>query len=196
MMSIDVTAIISVLIPSSAGLITAFVGFKKYQASQDIRKREIKLKSQEMLYKLVNEIDLSESSEKMFLATAVLDGCSCHLMPSKEGTWGEINNKFFAELCKNDVDLEHILRHHDRDPVKDDYERAIRQSFDTLIDFFCRIAYLYNKEQITENELDYFRYYLLEIKKNKAVRNYIKIYNFPLSDEFFEKVANLTKKTA
>ena len=43
---------------------------------------------------------------------------------------------------------------------------------------------MYKKDIIADEELNYFRYYILKIKDNKAVMEYLKRYNFPLSDNF------------
>jgi hypothetical protein len=85
------------------------------------------------------------------------------------------------------------LRAHYPQPVTDPKERAIRQSFDVLLDYFCRIEYMYKKNIIADEELNYFRYYILKIKENKAVMEYLKRYNFPLSDNFINKVEELSK---
>ncbi|GGD74260.1 hypothetical protein GCM10011514_42950 [Emticicia aquatilis] len=53
----------------------------------------------------------------------------------------------------------------------------IRNSFDSMLDFFLKIIYLLRSELITVNEIEgYFSYYLLRLRDNPAARNYIKTF--------------------
>lgn len=130
----------------------------------------------------------------MFLAKASLDNLSCNI-PSYDEKWGNLNKETFEYYSTHydKFDLNHILRDHYPQPVTDPKERSIRQSFDVLLDYFCRIEYMYKKDIIADQELNYFRYYILKIKDNKAVMKYLNRYNFPFSDAFINKVEELSK---
>jgi hypothetical protein len=180
--------IISTLIASISIIVPVLIALSRYKQSQDIRKDELKLRRQEMLFHLINEAETTENSEKMFLAISVLDNFSCEV-PINNKNNGNINKAAFEYYLNNykEFDLNHILRPHD-EPITDEKERAIRQSFDALLDYFCKIEYMYRAEIITDQELNYFRYFVLMMKNNNAIRNYIEKYKTPLSNEFFNQV--------
>jgi hypothetical protein len=179
--------IISTLIPSISIIITVVITLSRYKQSQDIRKDELKLRRQEMLFHLINEAETTENSEKMFLAISVLDNFSCEVPTNKNN--GNINKSTFEYYLSNfkEFDLNKILRPHD-EPITDEKERAIRQSFDALLDYFCMIEYMHSADIITDQELNYFRYFVLIMKDNNAIRNYIERYKIPLSNNFFDQV--------
>jgi hypothetical protein len=187
-------SILSVLIPSASVIFTVMMALSQYKESQRLRQQELNLQRQKMLFDLTNEIDSSENSEKMFLAKAILDNLSCNI-PSYDEKWGKSNKETFEFYLTHydQLDLNHILRDHYPQPIIDPKERAIRQSFDVLLDYFCRIEYMYKTQIITDKELDYFRYYILKIKDNTAVMKYVERYNFPLSEDFINKVEILSK---
>jgi hypothetical protein len=187
-------SLVSVAIPSVSVALPAIFAVYQYRESQKLREQELHLQRQKLLFDLTNEIDSSENSEKMFLAKASLDNLSCNI-PSYDEKWGNLNKETFEYYLTHydKFDLNHILRDHYPQPVTDPKERAIRQSFDVLLDYFCRIEYMYKKNIIAEEELNYFRYYILKIKDNKPVMDYLKRYNFPLSENFINKVEELSK---
>lgn len=187
-------SLLQVVIPSGSVVFTGFIAVDQYKESRKLREQELNLQRQKMLFDLTNEIDSSENSEKMFLAKAILDNLSCDI-PSYDEKWGSSNKEVFDYYSTHydQLDLNHILRDHYPQPITDPKEKAIRQSFDALLDYFCRIEYMYKTRIITEQELNYFRYYILKIKDNKAVMEYLKRYKFPLSDDFINKVEELSK---
>lgn len=65
--------------------------------------------------------------------------------------------------CYHKTTLDQILRPDQDDPVLDQGENAIRQSFDALLDFFGKLGYLISVGLMKENEVLYFGYYLNEI---------------------------------
>jgi hypothetical protein len=187
-------SLLQVVIPSGSVVFTGFIAVDQYKESRKLREQELNLQRQKMLFDLTNEIDSSENSEKMFLAKAILDNLSCNI-PSYDEKWGSSNKEVFDYYSTHydQLNLNHILRDHYPQPITDPKEKAIRQSFDALLDYFCRIEYMYKTRIITEQELNYFRYYILKIKDNKAVMEYLKRYKFPLSDDFINKLEELSK---
>jgi hypothetical protein len=57
----------------------------------------------------------------------------------------------------------------------------IRESFDTLLDFFCKLEYLLSIGLLKYEELTYFKYYIDRAAENNSVVNYIRMYEFPLN---------------
>lgn len=187
-------SLLQVVIPSGSVVFTGFIAVHQYKESRKLREQELNLQRQKMLFDLTNEIDSSENSEKMFLAKAILDNLSCNI-PSYDEKWGSSNKEVFDYYSTHydQLDLNRILRDHYPQPITDPKEKAIRQSFDALLDYFCRIEYMYKTRIITEQKLNYFRYYILKIKDNKTVMEYLKRYKFPLSDDFINKLEKSSK---
>ncbi len=148
------------------------------------------MKRQEILSQLISEF---ESSEKMFLAKAILDDFTCNIVDidvrDKDTSWWlnqlilEDNQKAQDEKVFHECALKKALRYHKdptKDKVTDEREIAVRASFDALIKFFRKLEYLHSIDLLKEKELKYFYYYYYLVAKNKDVQNYISAYGLAL----------------
>lgn len=88
--------------------------------------------------------------------------------------------------------LQSIMRLlNDDNPIIDEGEHTIRNSFDALLDFFSRLSYLSKIGLIKKNELSYFSYYIDKILdgKNKALLGYAIEYGYAKDWENFKTIA-------
>jgi hypothetical protein len=83
-------------------------------------------------------------------------------------------------LQLDEATLENILRDHRLEPVEDAIERYVRSCFDAFLNFLFKLEYLCSIEMITKKELKYYRDYIDEAARRRAIRNYIRIYRIPL----------------
>jgi hypothetical protein len=150
-------------IVSIIGLGGLFFGIYTYMKSQVAKRVEV-------LFPLIKEFD---ESKTMNHAKFLLDAHYIIIKEKKE-------EEEVPEVTGwNKDDLELVLRDHRIEPIGS-AEAEIRESFDSLLDFFCKLDYLLEIKQITKQEILYFRYYIDKVKTELAVLNYIKIYKFPL----------------
>lgn len=87
------------------------------------------------------------------------------------------------------ANLIHILRNHRgrENMIENPGEQAIRDSYDSLFDFFTKLSYYKSNDLISDRELTYFKYYIDKIrvedfdkvcedKKKEGARIYILTY--------------------
>jgi len=129
-------------------------------------------------------MDEFEKSEKFKTAKLILDS---FILDPNDTTHPERKNwqrKEFDESGRGYYgkrNLEFILRvPKDNDKISDLGEHDIRNSFDSLLDFFGKLGYLMHIKIITEKEMIYFQYYIDRIRNNKWIIFYIKEYEFEL----------------
>jgi hypothetical protein len=160
---LDLTAIISTIIPTAAGLGGLIWAVYTYRESLFLKRKDI-------IFPLIDEFD---NSKEMKYAKDILDDRT--IKPKK--LWQYPRDYYHKAYLK------YILRAHNENnenAIFDDGEDTIRRSFDALIDFFCKLEYLLNLKLITRKEISYFTYYIDRVANNEDVMNYISNYEFPL----------------
>lgn len=140
-------------------VITAIVGFGMGLITY---KNEKALKRKENLF---SELEKFDESDDLANAKAILDDFGI-----------TIHEKTFHLSTLDDT-----LRDHRKRGVSHEGEIEMRESFDSLLDFFGRLEYLIQNKLLDKNkDLSHFEYYIKKAADLKAVRNYIRIYQFPL----------------
>ncbi len=93
------------------------------------------------------------------------------------------------------LNLAWLLRDHRKKGIYEN-EVPFRDSFDELLDFVLLLIYYLRNEIITMREVNaHFQYYLLGIKKNEAIHNYIRVYyNWEDFDWLFKQLPNDKKE--
>ena len=180
------------LVPTIVGGVGLFESIYAYREGQLLKRKDL-------IIPLIDEFD---NSEDIFLAKAILDDFTCNIPPS--GANNQLLKKF-SQLSKDELEfynksnLKKFLRYH-RDlgvePVISVEERTVRRSFDSLINFFFKLQYLYRTGLLREKELYYFRYYMtlaFDDEDDLGTWNYIEKYKLPLERKFVEHVTNLTE---
>jgi hypothetical protein len=71
--------------------------------------------------------------------------------------------------------------------MEDPGEIAIRESFDTLLEFFCKLEYLLQVRLITDNEMAYFDYYFKICKDLDSLNKYVLYYPLPLYQKLVKR---------
>jgi hypothetical protein len=165
---LDVTAIISTSIAAVAGLAAFIWGMYTYRKEQHIKRKDI-------LFPLIEEFDRSPELKyaKEILDDRIVSG-SC---------W-----KFSNDYYHKD-NLQIILRSPDVRPITDPGEDEIRRSFDSLLDFFCKLEYLLGIKLIKHEELYYFRYHIRKAADQPSVIKYMNQYQFPLYGELDRRLS-------
>lgn len=148
---------IGTLLATAFGIGGLFWGIYTYRGSQT-------LKRQQILFPLIKEFD---KSNEMSIAKALLD--NYYVTPRKG--W-KLERYYYHRKHLDDILSMHA--------VDDPGEAAIRKSFDTLLDFFCKLEYLLDINLITPKEIDYFSYYIDQAADEPSVIKYIIDYKFPL----------------
>ena len=153
--------IITSILGTVGGLVGVWWGVYTYSKGQKLKKHEI-------LFPLIKEFD---EDKRMEHAKDLLDS---YILEDDE--W----DHRYGYYSLNNLHL--ILKKFDllKEGIKDPGERAIRKSFDALLDFFCKLEYLKDLKLIENKEVAYFNYYIYKVAKNDAIKNYIKAYEFPL----------------
>jgi YVTN family beta-propeller protein len=148
----------------AGGFVTVYVGLRTYSVSQTLRKKDI---VKDIVFPLKEQFDM----EEVETAKYILDD-----VPIKYGFYDEDR-------------LSDTLRDHRKNQEGwSNGDGEIRYSFDRFLDFLSTLEYLVaigliNKEEKKKSDDDLlypFRYFIDKAAKNKAVVNYVKIYNFPL----------------
>ncbi len=69
-----------------------------------------------------------------------------------------------------------LLRNHEEEGIHEN-EVPFRDSFDELLDFVLLLIYYLRNEIITMREVNaHFQYYLMKLRKNQPLKDYIKVY--------------------
>jgi hypothetical protein len=92
-------------------------------------------------------------------------------------------NKYYPSGWYNYDTLGSILRDHKIMDIYAEGEMKVRSSFDAFLDFSSKLEYLKSIGLMSENELNYFRYFIDKAASSTAVIYYVRIYNFPLYGE-------------
>jgi hypothetical protein len=187
-----------------AGITAGALGVLTYRRGQT-------LKRQEILFPLIAEFD---TSERMFLAKAVLEEFTCNsieLLIKNSETLSWLKNLIREDEQESDLqkkafrksNLSNTLGNRDKEsccPGKnysfDERQVAVRTSFDALIKFCAKLEYLYKVGLLEEDELTYFFYYYHKLEENEAVQKYVESYNLALGFcfrdfELYRKTWNL-----
>jgi hypothetical protein len=136
-------------------------GVYTYNQSQILKRKEI-------IFPLIDEYRNEPS--KLDMAKLILD--DFNLIPQKNWWW--------KTWYYHQDHLKPILRDHTSVFIEDPGEIAIRGSFDSLLAFFGKLAYLYKIGLIHRDDLLYFRYFINKAANHPAVIEYARIYNFEL----------------
>jgi hypothetical protein len=185
-----VVDIVSILIPSAAGAVTASAGILTYWRGQQLKRKEI-------LFPLIEELSNSKS---LFLAKAVLDDFTCNVPEFSENDSVMVKNTLAQDLnggkttaatwkqhyTTRNNNLDYILRYHEKEGDVTDYrEIIVRASFDALIKFCAKLEYLKDIGLLNEDELVYFEYYYDKLLLQQSVCNYIDKYRLSLKGSLF-----------
>ena len=147
-----------------SGIFGLFWGIYRYREGQNMKRKEV-------LFELIKEYDDPDSL--MNLAIHLLDD---HVVPSK-------NEWMHRGLYYCNANFNLILRDHKNSSIDDPGEMAIRESFDSLLEFFGKLGYLLKVGIIKKDEILYFQYTLNQLKNDPYVKLYTKTYNFQLYEE-------------
>jgi hypothetical protein len=174
------------LVDSAVGIIglgSVIVGIIAYNRAQVTKRADV-------LFPLIKEFDESKS---MDYAKKIMDDHPVAVNdPSLEfnPNWikGLVEEKEPPYWNKDDLTL--VLRDHrnTEEGVITNEEDEIRRSFDSLLDFFCKLEYLLEIHQVTKREIEIFNYYIDKVAEDNAILNYIKKYNFPLHGRLHERL--------
>lgn len=145
------------IIPS-IGIGTLIVAIITYHRNQIIKRADV-------IFPLITEFD---NSEKMFFAKKILD--NFHIRVTNQGpNWHKGDLSVILRIPSTDESYSYS-----------DDQIKIRESFDALLDFLCKLDYLIKINLITKNELSYFNYYVDRLVNEPSIIKYLKNFNFPL----------------
>lgn len=156
---------------ASAGIGGLIWGIYTYREGQIAKRVEI-------LFPLIREFD---TSEEMILAKEILD--------AKRIQGKKIDNSSNDPREYDIRKLDRVLRY-DESRVFTGAEEKIRESFDSLLDFFCKMDYLLEIGILKGHEISYFKYYIDRAVKIDALIKYAVAYNFPFHG-YLDKKLNL-----
>jgi len=158
---------------------TAIAGLFTYRRGQ---KQVQELKKKEIISDIVLPLKLEyNSSKEMVIAKQILD-YEWYELKSFENLDDRLQYKLENGRKFITPELLHItLRDHRTIRVESVLERQIRSSFDYLLEFFSRLEFLISLELLTREEIyKLFSYYVSRANNNLGVRNYVRLYEFPL----------------
>jgi hypothetical protein len=186
-MSTDLSTIVGTVIPTIAGLFALFWGAHTYSDGQLLKRKEI-------IFPLIEEY---EKSKNMRIAKKILDDCNLNLNEvldkQNSSSQPKSNNRYY-----NKIGLKTILRAHNPNleysSEFDDGEKAIRDSFDSLLAFFSKLEYLLKIHLIKEQEVFYFRYFVEKAAELPAVLEYVDRYQFQLDGTLDHRIKNTRLK--
>lgn len=161
MLVVELTDIITAVASVFAAGAVIF-GVYQYKTDQINRRKDV-------LFDLINEFD--NDSHEMLIAKTMLDG-----FRYSRGYWENPQ----IDYAEYGIDQPLIFRDHKSSPIYDDGEVKIRDSFDSLLDFFGKLGYLLEVGLLKDNEIQYFKYYIELTIKSKNVGLYLNTYNFQL----------------
>jgi YVTN family beta-propeller protein len=147
-------------------IVTAGIGLSTYRQGQVLKKKDIQ---KDIVFPLISEFD---NSKDMDYAKKILDDHYFEHPPGGPHGLYTLNR------------LLSTLRDHTKPGGKwDEGDGEIRDSFDSLLDFFSKLEYLRALKLLEDREMDYFRYYIDKAAENEAVVSYAETYKFPLHFE-------------
>ena len=154
---------------ASAGIGGLIWGIFTYRDSQ-------KAKRVEVLFPLITEFD---TNKDIILAKEILD--------EKRISSKKIDESSTDPLEYDIRKLDRVLRF-DESRVFTVAEEKIRASFDSLLDFLCKMDYLKGIGILKEHELDYFKYSIDRAVNIDALIKYAEAYNFPFHGHLDKKL--------
>ena len=143
----------------ASGSFTALWGYLKYNRDQFVKKQAVFLE-------LVKEYD---NSKKMYIAKRILDGFEFTFDEDKE----KFVNQDGGKLSKENMSLILEDKKSRKTPLSEG-EIKIRESFDDLYNFFYKLYYLEKTKMLSQDEMDYFKYFIRQASKIKACMEYVK----------------------
>ena len=158
------------LIVAFGGLAGLMWGVYTYSESQTIKRKDL-------LFPLIKEFD---ESKEMQLAKDILD--------DKPVTITEGEGADAISYTYHVSNIEDILRDHRVRSIDKTGEEMIRNSFDSLLDFFVKLDYLTEIKLLKKKEILYFQYYISKVADNPAITKYVTTYKFPLQGNLHEKL--------
>jgi hypothetical protein len=79
-------------------------------------------------------------------------------------------------------------------PIRDKGENEIRESFDAFLDFFGKLGYLLDIGVISKKEISFFLYFIRKTIDDKAIINYVDVYDFQMFAILLDKLNMLPKE--
>jgi hypothetical protein len=157
---------------ASAGLAGLIWGIFTYKAAQATKRADT-------LLPLIEEFD--DNKSEMFVAKEILDDKTIKANALDDKT----DDPTEYDIGNLDV---YVLRYDDDQHTFTTSEEKIRKSFDSLLDFFCKLDYLLETKILRKHEIRYFDYYINRVVKINAVVNYAKAYQFPLHGNLHDRL--------
>jgi YVTN family beta-propeller protein len=152
-----------------AAIVTALIGIRTYKQSQVLKNKDV---LKDIIYPLVEEFD---NRSKFGIAKDLLDDKSVKFETNEKDPANDYPNRVYL---KNKLDV--ILRDHNKRRINTIGEEKIREAFDHFLDFLVKLEYLVNIELVSMEQISYFKYFIDIAAENKGVKNYVRIYKFPL----------------
>jgi hypothetical protein len=139
------------------------IGLITYKTEQTLKRKE----------NLFSELEKFDKDEDLDCAKAILDDFGI-----------TVGGKTFHKSTLQDT-----LRDHRKVGVTHEGEIEVRESFDSLLDFFGRLEYLIQKKLLDkEKDLYHFEYYITKAAELKPICDYVRTYQFPLQGLLNEKL--------
>ena len=161
----DLPEIIAVV----GGVSGLFYGLFSYRDSQTLKRKDL----------LFFLMDYFDKTPEILKARKMLDD---FYLDNEQG-WVKENKRYYGR-----ENLATILRNHEAESITDPGEIVVRESIDTILDFFVRLEYLLEVKLLKDREVAYFCYFLKKARDNTAIQNYTKIYQLPLYDKLLSRM--------
>lgn len=163
----------------ASGILGLFWGIYQYKEARNDKRKET-------FFSLTKEFD---ASEQLYYAKKILDGWALDYSKEKKilfivssGPFSSLTIEWILSKGfrhRLEFEQDHVDYFKDLNPEqRHESWKQLRDSFDSLFDFFERLTYLYNNGRITEKELAYFAYYIDKAKTNDYVLNFLKTYQY------------------
>jgi hypothetical protein len=155
---------------ASAGLSGVIWGIFTYKDAQTTKRADT-------LLPLIEEFD-SITSE-MFIAKEIID--------DKRISARAIFDDKSSDPTEYDIRKLDLVLRYDEQRTFTAAEVKIRSSFDSFLDFLCKLEYLLEIKVLKKHEIRYFNYYIDRAAKIDAVVDYANAYHFPLHGNLCER---------